>query len=385
MADKTPLKYENAQHKPFEPGDTIPDSLFDLRGLIRAGAGFEVTEDAQGRVKISNTCCRDPDSEHIITEVNAPASVEEGERVCWTVVLDGPVEGSPLVLQGVLSGDEQAQHNYPAPSVTIPVGSSSGQMCVQTIDDTVDEPDRELCLAIAANPRIVSAPAPRCVTILDNDCTPNWQDTGPIRCTGPNVEAQQADGCGNTRWHNTGTPVAWTNSGAAVCVDGVLMQPQVNQCGDTRNFNTGTPCGQEPEFNLNPFAPRSGCCSRQSTSEAYEIILRASGTGSGLFSCWPGYDGNWMSGDDPTSYEVMLEAAGTSFLPPADGGSSPVGVWVPITSAGANWIWTVATGEGQPRSAVFRYRLRVRKIGTTTDVAVSQDSDVELRLFEECL
>ena len=248
MADKTPLKYEDAQHKPFEPGDTIPDSFFDLRGLIHAGEGFTVTEDGQGRVTITNTCCPPPDSDHIIAEVNAPGSIEEGEQVCWTIVLDGPVEGSDLTLQGVLSGDEQDTHNYPAPSVTIPAGSSTGQMCVQTTDDTTVEPDRELCLAVADNPRIVSAPAPRCVTVQDNDCDPNWQDTGALRCTGTNVEAFQEDGCGDSRWNDTGTPVAWTNDGAAVCVDDVLIQPQVNQCGDTRDFDTGEACGCVPNW-----------------------------------------------------------------------------------------------------------------------------------------
>lgn len=249
MADKTPLKYESGLHQPFEPGDTIPDSFFDLRGLIHAGEGFTVTEDGQGRATITNTCCVPPDSEHIIAEVNAPGSIEEGEEVCWTIVLDGPVEGSDLTLQGELTGDEQDEHNYPAPSVTIPVGSSTGQMCVQTTDDTTIEPDRELCLAVAANPRIVSSPAPRCVTVQDNDaCVPYWQDTGTIRCTSTNVEAFQEDGCGNSRWNDTGTPVAWTNDGAAVCVDDVLIQPQVNQCGDTRDLDTGTPCGCVPNW-----------------------------------------------------------------------------------------------------------------------------------------
>ena len=385
MADKTPLKYESGQHKPFEPGDTIPDSYFDLRGLIHAGEGFEVTEDSQGRVTITNTCCAPPDSEHIISEINAPGSVEEGEQVCWTIVLDGPVEGSDLTLQGVLSGDEQDQNNYPAPSVTIPVGSSSGQMCVQTTDDTTAEPDRELCLAIAANPRIVNAPAPRCVTIEDNDCAPNWQNTGTIRCTGTNVEAFQEDGCGNSRWNDTGTPVAWTNDGAAECVDGTLRQPQVNQCGDTRAFDTGEACGGEPTFNLAPYAPRMGCCSRDSTLESYAIVLRGDGTASGQFSCWPGTTTSWAVGGDPTEYEVMLESVGGMMPPPDFGVSSPTDVWVPMTSTGAEWHWTVTTGGQQAKSVMFRYRLRVRKIGESDDAATSPVSDVEVRLFSECL
>ena len=74
-------------------------------------------------------------------------------------------------------------------------------------------------------------------------CTPNWQDTGVTRCTGGNVENQQLDGCGNSRWFDTGTPVAWTNNGATVCGGGgTLLQPQINQCGNTRLHDTGVAC-----------------------------------------------------------------------------------------------------------------------------------------------
>src|SRR5699024_1234284 len=155
---------------------------------------------------------------------------------------------------------------------------STGQMCVQTTDDTTAEPDRELCLAIAANPRIVSSPAPRCVTIEDNDCAPNWQDTGTIRCTGTNVENFQEDGCGNSRWVDSGTPVAWTNDGEAVCVDDVLIQPQVNQCGDTRDFDTGEACGAEDPVDLGGIAPHYGCCSTANVPASFHLNMAPGGS-----------------------------------------------------------------------------------------------------------
>lgn len=357
MADKTPLKYESGQHKPFEPGDKIPDSYFDLRGLIHAGEGFEVTEDAQGRVTITNTCCAPPDSEHIIAEVNAPATVEEGEQVCWTIVLDGPVEGSDLTLQGVLSGDEQDQHNYPAPSVTIPVGSSTGQMCVQTTDDTTVEPDRELCLAVAANPRIVNAPAPRCVTVEDNDCAPNWQDTGTIRCTGANVEAFQEDGCGNSRWNDTGTPVAWTNDGAAVCVDDVLIQPQVNQCGDTRDFDTGEACGaQGPSI---PAAIENvlGCCPRP-VNDPGEMILHLNGDGTAAAGSNCGYapaGQRWIApGDSASNYEIRYVHIDGRNQSPGPG-------WV---NAGSGFQFSVAVGGGSNQQDRSMFRLFWREVGS---------------------
>lgn len=381
MADKTPLKYESGQHKPFEPGDTIPDSYFDLRGLIHAGEGFEVTEDSQGRVTITNTCCAPPDSEHIISEVNAPDSVEEGEQVCWTIVLDGPVEGSDLTLQGVLSGDEQDQNNYPAPSVTIPVGSSTGQMCVQTTDDTTAEPDRELCLAVAANPRIVNAPAPRCVTIEDNDCAPNWQNTGQIRCTGTNVENFQEDGCGNSRWVDSGTAVAWTNDGDAECVDGTLRQPQVNQCGDTRVQDTGTPCGAEDPVDLGDIAPHYGCCATANGPASFHLTMQPGGSFTIGTSCFPATNGNWLNGDDGAQYEVMFE---TLASPPPTVGGSPVNVWVSMSSPRI-WQFQVGSPSPEPAGMIIHYRVHIRKAASPTEVWVSGTGQAEIRVNEECL
>lgn len=77
-------------------------------------------------------------------------------------------------------------------------------------------------------------------------CVPNWTDTGMTRCTGANIESYQEDGCGDSRWFDTGTPVAWTNTGELYCGgSGNLVQLQTNQCGGTRITDTGTPC-EEP-------------------------------------------------------------------------------------------------------------------------------------------
>jgi hypothetical protein len=110
------------------------------------------------------------DSLHnVLSVVATPLAAAEGSQFCWTVTLDGPVVNSPLALVGVLSGQEQANENYPFPGVTIPVGASSGQMCVTTNPNAVIDPDRQLCLAVQPAPRIISAPAPVCVTVLNDD------------------------------------------------------------------------------------------------------------------------------------------------------------------------------------------------------------------------
>ena len=57
MAVKNPVKYENAEHLPFEPGDTLPPNVLNLAQYIVAGDGIDVTENPDGSVTITNTCC----------------------------------------------------------------------------------------------------------------------------------------------------------------------------------------------------------------------------------------------------------------------------------------------------------------------------------------
>ena len=83
-------------------------------------------------------------------------TINEGEQACWTLELDSPVAGEPLVVETSLSGDEQGVHNYPAPSITIPVGQSTAVLCVQTNDDGIVEDVRELCLDIIDSDRLTA-------------------------------------------------------------------------------------------------------------------------------------------------------------------------------------------------------------------------------------
>lgn len=110
------------------------------------------------------------DSVHNIVSLTvAPPSAVEGSQFCWTVNLDAPVVNSPLALTGVLSGQEQVNEGYAAPTVIIPVGASSGVLCVTTNPNTVIDPDRDLCLTVQAMPRLLSIPAPVCATVLNDD------------------------------------------------------------------------------------------------------------------------------------------------------------------------------------------------------------------------
>lgn len=77
-------------------------------------------------------------------------------------------------------------------------------------------------------------------------CIPDWQPSGPERCTGYYVERQETDGCGHTRWQSTGTQVEWTNTGETRCNGGFIQRQQVSQCGSTRWSTTEIACSSSP-------------------------------------------------------------------------------------------------------------------------------------------
>ncbi len=102
-------------------------------------------------------------SVHEVTCVTPPAQAVEGSLVCWEFELDAPVATAPLTVTGSLSGSEQGIHNYPAPSVVVPIGETTGSICVQTIDDNNVEPTRQLCLDINLSSRITAVNDVACV------------------------------------------------------------------------------------------------------------------------------------------------------------------------------------------------------------------------------
>lgn len=80
-------------------------------------------------------------------------------------------------------------------------------------------------------------------------CIPDWQPTGPERCTGANVEREEIDGCGHTRWQSTGTPVNWDDTDETRCNGSFIQIRQINQCGGLRWFTTETACTNSPQPN----------------------------------------------------------------------------------------------------------------------------------------
>lgn len=112
------------------------------------------------------------DAGYTIVSMTPPsATIIEGRAACWDIVLDRAVTQTPLTVSLAFSGDEQAQHAYPTPTLTIPVGAFGGPVCVITIDDTVVEADRSLTLTAFTDALISAVPAPSTITVRDNDST----------------------------------------------------------------------------------------------------------------------------------------------------------------------------------------------------------------------
>lgn len=176
MPERIPVKYDAGLHRPFAPEDTLPPPVLALCQRVRAGHGIAIVDNGDGTLTVVNTCCDTPPpngSIHTLTMSPVRANITEGEDACWAVVLNAPVADAPLTIAFTLAGDEQTIHGYPAPSVTFPLGATRATVCVSTLDDPTDEPNRQLILRPVFGPRLTGwTPLEHqidTVLVLDND------------------------------------------------------------------------------------------------------------------------------------------------------------------------------------------------------------------------
>ena len=176
MPDHNPIKYQAGQHRPFAPDDTLPPAVLALPQRVRAGHGIEIVDNGDGTLTVVNTCCDTlppSGSVHTLTMSPVLANIVEGANACWTVVLNAPVADAALTVAFTLAGDEQAIHNYPAPTATFALGSDRATVCVPTLDDATDEPNRQLILQPVFGPRLTGWTPPGSqidrILVIDND------------------------------------------------------------------------------------------------------------------------------------------------------------------------------------------------------------------------
>ena len=194
--------------------DDDSDDEADKTLCVQALASLPRIPAASAPCCVTITDNDDPNSVHTAT-ISCEA-VEEGEDMCWTITLNAPVVGSPLNITGVLSGTEYTLHTayydgLGIPSVTIPVGETEGEICIQTLDDVDPEDVQQLCLTLGLTARLTEVtPITSCCNVTDNDTPVSYPDDGyesscggdPICCIG---------GTGQVRVETDGTWL-WTVS-----------------------------------------------------------------------------------------------------------------------------------------------------------------------------
>ena len=103
---------------------------------------------------------------------------------------------------------------------------------------------KPLAETMQENPETKFAPDPP-RPCSDTPCPPYWQKTCAQRCLASGMmEAEEADGCGNTRWVRIAETVVWTDTGQEECdlAINIFKKEQTNQCGEIRWVETGVLC-----------------------------------------------------------------------------------------------------------------------------------------------
>lgn len=220
MATKNPLKYENAQHLPFEPGDTVPREVLDidnilnqyfndnllqyLSNLLIAGNGITITPGPGGTLIITNTCCDDGTC--------IPSWVPTGSTRCVGPLVEREEQDGCGNTRWVDTG---------AGPVWTPTGNT------RCVGATVEREELDSCGA---------------QRWVDTGTPIVWTETGLNRCIGATVELEESSSCGSNRWVPTGIPVAWTATGVTRCVADFLENEEISYCGSRRWTPTLTPC-----------------------------------------------------------------------------------------------------------------------------------------------
>lgn len=133
-------------------------------------------------------------STHTITSITPVTNpITEGDQACWTVTLDAAVATADLSINFTLSGADQTRNSYSNPSLTIPIGSSTGNVCVATTDDTAVDGTEQLCIVANTSARVTAVPAVSCIDVQDNDVAASVHTVVSVTPVASNItEGEQA-------------------------------------------------------------------------------------------------------------------------------------------------------------------------------------------------
>lgn len=214
-------------------------------------------------------------------------------------------------------------------------------------------------------------------------CIPDWTDVGSQRCTGEFVEQNQEDGCGATRWNNTGVLVVWTPNGEERCsATGYVQYQEVSQCGTTRwTTSTEDTCVNSPAPNEIPSEDLSwGYCNSGGDTMTITLMLNASTkliewsrTGEGVIG-----SAAWVTG---TVNRADYEARITYISPEATDSlhvysGSVIGQWYNLgdyTTVGGSFtcVDTGGTGADRVEWNFTEIRIDVRRVGMSIEGGAS--------------
>lgn len=300
----------------FNPGDKTaqlcavtpiaPDSGSSTWGIcVDPQSNPRITNDVAPVCATVNRPAAGGSAHTILSVTPVTSSVIEGADACWTVQLDSNVSVADLVIGFTLSGADQARNGYAPPSLTIPIGSSSGIVCVTTTNDAAVDGVEQLCIsANPANPRLNSVPAPSCIDVLDNDSnTPTFSNsfagTQPCHSRGNNHNALAWQGLyinANGTWSvrngqtgNMGTLRAgsWLLSGSGACevkfvavgesttitmgdVDCTEPSPVTTPINDDSGW---LPLTFDQLYQVNAYASANVSCNSQDTSSSADVTV----------------------------------------------------------------------------------------------------------------
>jgi len=147
-------------------------------------------------------------------------------------------------------------------------------------------------------------------------------------------------------------------------------------CEDSGGSGTPPPPPPEPPTASITTGSMMGCCATSGFDAEYTLHLGATGSGSSSTNCSAGPTFNWLNGDDPSEYEILITT-----IAPQSGSVSP-NTWYDMKN-GKTLTWRATPawdGGSASRMVSGQFQLRHKPSGTINKAHM----DVELKTNAAC-